>query len=234
MPAAATRPPTITLVGGGGTGATATAVVNGAGMIVAITLTNDGSGYTSPPAVVISGGGGTGAAAIATLTPSAATGVMAGSVITYQVTLVMPAGDSSTNVLTDTPPPGLVNVSSAVVSIGKNITGGTGVVGVLNGTTLTFTFGNLMVAAGGNLPTDDTITITITGTVPAGDASGTVLINTATLGFLYGAVAARRRRVVVTGLPTGTVGTAYSDTLTASGGTAPYTFAETAAPCRRA
>ena len=44
--------PTVTLVGGGGSGATATAHIF-FGMIYSITLTNPGSGYTSPPTVVI-------------------------------------------------------------------------------------------------------------------------------------------------------------------------------------
>lgn len=59
--------PTIGFTGGGGTGATATATVDG-GAITAITVTNPGSGYTSAPTVTITGGGGTGGAATATLT----------------------------------------------------------------------------------------------------------------------------------------------------------------------
>ena len=55
--------PTISITGGGGTGAAAVAVV-GNGVITAINLTSRGSGYTSVPTVTISGGGG--AAAIAT------------------------------------------------------------------------------------------------------------------------------------------------------------------------
>jgi C1A family cysteine protease len=44
--------PAILLVGGGGTGATATAHVSN-GVIYSIVITNPGSGYTSPPAVII-------------------------------------------------------------------------------------------------------------------------------------------------------------------------------------
>lgn len=54
--------PTVSITGGGGTGATATAVVI-QGVVTAINLTNAGSGYTSLPAVTLSGGGGTGATA---------------------------------------------------------------------------------------------------------------------------------------------------------------------------
>ncbi|OZI64618.1 phage tail tube protein [Bordetella genomosp. 4] len=60
-----TTAPTVTLSGGGGTGATATATVSG-GVVTAITVTNPGSGYTSAPTVAIDGDG-TGAAATATL-----------------------------------------------------------------------------------------------------------------------------------------------------------------------
>ncbi|NWA25510.1 phage tail protein [Pseudomonas gingeri] len=59
--------PNVSLTGGGGTGATATASVT-AGEVTSITITNPGSGYTSAPAVAFSGGGGgTGAAATAIL-----------------------------------------------------------------------------------------------------------------------------------------------------------------------
>jgi hypothetical protein len=55
-----TAAPTVTLSGGGGTGATGTAqVLDGA--VVGLTLTAAGSGYTAPPAVTFSGGAGSGA-----------------------------------------------------------------------------------------------------------------------------------------------------------------------------
>jgi hypothetical protein len=49
-----TTPPTITFLGGGGSGATAKAYI-GAGKIRTIEITNPGSGYTSAPTVVVSG-----------------------------------------------------------------------------------------------------------------------------------------------------------------------------------
>ncbi|MHB0867675.1 MAG: WD40/YVTN/BNR-like repeat-containing protein [Thermoleophilia bacterium] len=61
-----TSVPAVAITGGGGTGATATAVLTG-DVVTGITLTNRGSGYTSTPAVAITGGGGTGATATATL-----------------------------------------------------------------------------------------------------------------------------------------------------------------------
>ena len=66
-----TSAPSVTLTGGGGTGATAVATI-AAGAVSSVTITNQGSGYTSAPTVAFSGGGGTGAAATATQTSTAA------------------------------------------------------------------------------------------------------------------------------------------------------------------
>jgi FtsP/CotA-like multicopper oxidase with cupredoxin domain len=60
-----TTPPTVTFYGGGGTGAAATAALNG---VTGITVVTAGTGYTSPPTVTLTGGGGTGATATAIIT----------------------------------------------------------------------------------------------------------------------------------------------------------------------
>lgn len=60
-------PPTITISGGGGTGAAATPILLD-GVVVGIELTSRGTGYTSVPNVTITGGGGEGAAAEAVVT----------------------------------------------------------------------------------------------------------------------------------------------------------------------
>ncbi len=57
-----TSAPTVSITGGGGSSATATATISG-GVVTGITITNAGSGYTSVPTVSFSGGGGSGAAA---------------------------------------------------------------------------------------------------------------------------------------------------------------------------
>jgi FtsP/CotA-like multicopper oxidase with cupredoxin domain len=59
-----TSAPAVSFVGGGGTGAAATATVSG-GAVNYVALTNPGSGYSSAPVVAFTGGGGTGAVAIA-------------------------------------------------------------------------------------------------------------------------------------------------------------------------
>ena len=81
------NPPTVTITGGGGTGATGAAVVNSSGVVTGISFTGvlsidlinaGGSGYsnTSPPAVTISGGGGSGATATAVVTNGIVTGII--------------------------------------------------------------------------------------------------------------------------------------------------------------
>ncbi|MFD1255428.1 RagB/SusD family nutrient uptake outer membrane protein [Mucilaginibacter terrae] len=61
-----TTVPTVTITGGGGTGATATARVV-TGKVVEILMGSLGTNYTSAPTVTITGGGGTGATATAEL-----------------------------------------------------------------------------------------------------------------------------------------------------------------------
>lgn len=59
-----TSAPTVTLTGGGGTGAEIVAEVAG-GVVVKLTVTKSGSGYTSAPVLAFNGGGGNGATATA-------------------------------------------------------------------------------------------------------------------------------------------------------------------------
>ena len=70
-----TLAPSVTISGGGGTGATATAILaNGA--VRAITVTAPGSGYMAPPDITFSGGGGTGAVATAKISNGIVYGVV--------------------------------------------------------------------------------------------------------------------------------------------------------------
>lgn len=59
-------PPTVGFVGGGGSGAAGTAVVNANGAVVGVTITNQGTGYTSSPVVTFTSGGVTHAVATST------------------------------------------------------------------------------------------------------------------------------------------------------------------------
>ncbi len=78
-----TTAPAVSLYGGGGTGATAVASLNG---VTGITLVTSGSGYTSTPTVTITGGGGTGATAAATVS---------GGVVTT-ITVINPGSNYTT------------------------------------------------------------------------------------------------------------------------------------------
>jgi hypothetical protein len=64
-----TSPPTVNIIDGGGTGATATAVLTGTS-VTSVTVNTPGSGYTSTPTIVFSGGGGSGASAYASVPES--------------------------------------------------------------------------------------------------------------------------------------------------------------------
>lgn len=68
-------PPTISITGGSGAGATASLTVAANGQIESLTLTAGGTGYVTTPTVSIVGGGGTRATAAATIGAGAVTAV---------------------------------------------------------------------------------------------------------------------------------------------------------------
>jgi hypothetical protein len=89
-----TTAPAVALTGGGGTGATATAHLVGAG-VNTISVAAAGSGYSTAPTVAITGGGGTGATATATVSGGAITGftvTAAGSGYTSPPTIGLSGG----------------------------------------------------------------------------------------------------------------------------------------------
>jgi len=67
-----TSAPTVSITGGGGSGATAVAIISN-GQVVSIVITTNGSSYESVPTVTISGGSGTGAKATASIAVSLTT-----------------------------------------------------------------------------------------------------------------------------------------------------------------
>jgi hypothetical protein len=68
-----TSKPTVSFTGGGGSGATANAIMNETGdKVIGLELTSEGINYTSAPTVVFAGGGGSGAAATAFVQAAAA------------------------------------------------------------------------------------------------------------------------------------------------------------------
>ena len=112
----AATPPVITISGGGGTGATASVVVDGS--LDAITVNGGGSGYTSSPLVSIVGGGGSGASATAIITKGVVSRVLIntpGSGYTSQptVSIVGGGGTGATATAEVRGPIKQINVTSA-------------------------------------------------------------------------------------------------------------------------
>ena len=110
----AASPPAITIDGGGGSGATASVVVNGS--LSEVTVTEGGSGYTSSPLVSIVGGGGSGAAATAIITKGEVSRILintggSGYTSQPQITIVGGGGSGAT---------GTASVRGPIQSIGIN------------------------------------------------------------------------------------------------------------------
>jgi len=113
-----TSAPTVTIAGGGGSGATATAQIGPApgDGIASVVITSPGSGYTSPPTVTISPAGATFQAVVAS---SAVTGVTinsAGANYCYATTAT-PTVNFSTVPVTNT-------ISNAIATVTMNKTAG--------------------------------------------------------------------------------------------------------------
>jgi hypothetical protein len=118
--------PTVTITGGGGTGATATALLTG-GSVTGITITNSGSGYTTAPSLGFTGGTTTGGdvapSAVGNATQFTVSTVVKGANGTYSV---IPS-----TVVIDAPPAAVQATATATIASGLvtgfNVTnGGTG------------------------------------------------------------------------------------------------------------
>jgi hypothetical protein len=113
---------TVTISGGGGTNATATASVGTTNQITAINVTNGGSGYTSAPAVNLSGGGcGT---TCGTATAFLADGAIYGQVLQITSLAVSRSGSRAmTQMEVATPPRHRLGVTGALTLAGPSVDG---------------------------------------------------------------------------------------------------------------
>jgi Domain of unknown function DUF11 len=111
------KAPTVTFTGGGGTGATGTAIISH-GKVVGVTITNPGTGYITAPTITFSGGGGMSATATANLTLGTSTLDITGAVITDNVSLDSIGGGVANS------GDGVVNISSSTLA--NNFAGTTG------------------------------------------------------------------------------------------------------------
>ncbi|AIX17954.1 structural protein [Synechococcus phage ACG-2014b] len=112
----AASPPSASITGGGGSGATAEVVVNGS--VSSISVDTGGSGYTSSPLVSIVGGGGSGASATAIITKGSVSNILitsGGTGYTSQpeITIVGGGGTGATGTASVRGPIKSVNLSSA-------------------------------------------------------------------------------------------------------------------------
>jgi hypothetical protein len=102
-----TKAPTVKFTGGGGTGATGTAIISH-GKVIGVTITNPGTGFIAAPTISFSGGGGKGATATAALTSESGSLSITGAVITDNKSLdsigggVANSGDGSVTIASTT------------------------------------------------------------------------------------------------------------------------------------
>ena len=131
----AASPPTATISGGGGSGATAEVVVNGS--VSSISVDSGGSGYTSSPLVSIVGGGGSGASATAIITKGSVSNILitsGGTGYTSQpeITIVGGEGTGATGTASVRGPIKSVNLTSGGTSYTSSptvtVSSGTGAV----------------------------------------------------------------------------------------------------------
>ena len=123
--------PVVEITGGGGTGATARAIMSG-GQITSILITNPGTGYTSPPTISVSGGGYSsaatlGAAALAANSTSGALTFIGGGTTTLSGNNTYSGGTT-------------INAGAVSISSNNNLGGTAGAV-TLNGGALATTAG---------------------------------------------------------------------------------------------
>ena len=127
--------PTVTITGGGGTGATATAILT-SGVVSGITITNAGAGYTSAPTIAFSGGTITTAGTNPTGTGNATNFVVAGIQVTNPGSSYTSA--PSVTFSSGTGTAATANLSAVILGANSSL-GGTGDLGIQPGISGAFT-----------------------------------------------------------------------------------------------
>ena len=149
-----TTAPTVNFAGGGGSGATATAGLNGVG---AITVLTSGCGYTTPPTITIDapagttgGTSGTGTGSTQAPVQATATADVSGGVVTA-INIVEPgSGYTTAQALTPGTAPGLVVTVSAPTGVPAASCGGVLTTATAQGNITLGTVGSVTVNAGGS------------------------------------------------------------------------------------
>ncbi len=174
--------------------------------------------------------------------------VKPGDVLAYSMAIKNVGADGSTSsILTDAVPAGSTYVPGSLVIGGTPVTDASGDdAGNVAGGTVTARLGaGATAAVGGAVATNASTTVAFNVTVNAGDANGTVIANAAALGYksattgtaFIGTSNTVSSTVSVINVnpvlafaapPSGEVSAGYTNTLTAAGGTGPYTWAVTA------
>jgi hypothetical protein len=183
--------PTVTVTGGGGTGAVVEAVVNSNGNIQALLIINAGSGYTSQPSITFSGGAPTVAATAVAFIDSSVSAITVNSPgVGYQAVPLTVAVEEGGASFTATLTAGAISTVS-VITGGQfltppalNITDSTG-----TGAALTAVLGAVgltagafyVVNAGIGYPANTTIPLTLTG---GGGSGGTAVAVVDSLGTI--------------------------------------------------
>lgn len=162
--------PQVVFFGGGGSGASANAVVNGIGQVIGVNLLSGGTGYTTPPfvSIVDPAGCGAGAQAYSVISPPTGVGSTGGSPVSY------------------------VNLGSPGTGYSQNNNGGVAQINFFYGTpnpvqvgnsiTLTWEVNNyttLALSTGGN-------TIEGYGNISTGSTTASFVINTSDVQFAAG------------------------------------------------
>jgi uncharacterized repeat protein (TIGR01451 family)/fimbrial isopeptide formation D2 family protein len=182
-----TSAPTVSITGGGGSGATATASISG-GSVVAVTIVTAGNDFTSVPTVNLSGGGGAGASVTAVLahplTATAPSPVGTSGTITWSVAGLSTGGSAAVDFLA------FPTAAGAFTNLGY-VDDGTGLNHYNAYDTASTTYGALVPTKSTTTPNVTSGTgvahyvITVTNPLTSPAASGVSVTDNLPVGFTY-------------------------------------------------